>query len=129
MSRFSATATEHALAPSNRGRLEGPDRVGLVGVPGQGAFFLLQLKLSGQTVADARFESHGCGATVASGSMLTEWIVGKTLDECRGLTTDRLIELLEGLPPDKVHCAGQAIEALRQAVDPSSSNPQEGVAP
>ena len=77
MPRFSDTVMAHFEAPSNRGRLEQPDGVGLVGTPGAGPFFLLGLSVAGGRVTAARFECHGCGAFVACGSVLTELVVGR----------------------------------------------------
>ncbi len=124
MSRFSDTVMDHYQDPRNRGLLEAPDRVGVAGVPGQGRFVMLQFALKDGRVAVARFQCHGCGATIASASMLTELIQGKTLDECRSLTVEHLLQALDGLPPDKQHIAGFAMAALRQALkelDPSTS--------
>lgn len=120
MSRFSETVMEHFSDPQNRGTLEDPDLIGAFGVAGQGPFFTLQLKLCDRRIEQARFECNACGATVASGSVLTELVLGKTLNECRCLTTDDLLQALDGLPADKRYCAQIAIKALQQAIQEPS---------
>ena len=116
MSRFSDTVMAHFQAPSNRGRLEHADGVGLVGTPGAGPFFLLGLNVSSGRVTEARFECHGCGAFVACGSVLTELVIGREVVACATISQLELTEALEGLPPDKHHCLDTALHALRQAL-------------
>ena len=116
MSRFSETLTEHVLAPRNTGAMEDADLTGHAGTPGRGAFLILFLKLQGDRIAAAKYQTYGCGPTIAAGSMLTELIVSRTLDECRKLTADDLIAALDGVPPDKLHCPALAIGALRDAL-------------
>jgi len=116
MGRFSETLMDHFTFPRNSGTLKAPDRVGLAGQPGQGPFMVLHLKLDGQTVAAARFQTYGCGASIAAGSMLTELIIGRTVSDCRTLTAERLSEALGGFPPDKQHCPILAVAALRHAL-------------
>ena len=112
MPRFSDTVMAHFEAPSNRGRLEHPDGVGLVGTPGAGAFFLLGLHVAGGRVTAARFECHGCGAFVACGSVLTELVIGRDVASCKAITQLELVEALDGLTPDKQHCLDTALHAL-----------------
>lgn len=116
MGHFSDTLMDHFSSPRNTGVLEEPDLVGLVGTPGQGPFFVLYLKLTDGRIDAARFRTHGCGATIAAGSMLTELIRGRTPDECRGLTVDNLIAALDGVPPEKLHSPTLAIAALQHAL-------------
>lgn len=117
MSRYSEAVMDHFQSPRNWGKLDAPDRVGVAGSPGRSGYLVLQLNLADGRVSEARFQSHSCGATVASGSVLTELVVGRTLDECRALSVDDLLAVLGGLPPDKGHCTGMALRALRQAID------------
>lgn len=117
MGRFSEILMDHFTYPRNSGVLEAPDRVGLAGRPGQGPFMALHLKLDGRTVAAARFQTYGCGASIAAGSMLTELIIGRTVGECRALTAERLSEALGGFPPDKQHCPVLAVAALNHALE------------
>ena len=118
MARFSETLTEHVMAPRNAGVMEDPDLTGHAGTPGRGAFLILFLKVQDDRIAAAKYQTYGCGPTIAAGSMLTELIVGRTIAECRELTTDDLIAALDGVPPDKLHCPALAIGALQ---DPSKS--------
>lgn len=117
MGRFSDIVMDHFQSPRNLGRLDSPDFVGLAGAPGQSGYLVLHLKVKGDRISAARFQCHNCGATIATGSMLTELILGRTLAECRELTSAELIEALDGLPSDKRHCAGLAIHALHQALE------------
>ena len=116
MPRFSDTVMAHFEAPSNRGRLQQPDGVGLVGTPGAGPFFLLGLNVACGRVTAARFECHGCGAFVACGSVLTELVIGRDVDGCMAISQLELTEALDGLPSDKQHCLDTALHALRQAL-------------
>ena len=79
---------------------------------GRAAFLILYLKLQDERIAEAKYHTYGCGPTIAAGSMLTELIVGRTVAECRDLTVEKLIEALDGVPPDKLHCPGLAIAAF-----------------
>ena len=96
----------------NGGAIENPDLTGHAGAPGRGAFMILYLKIEDERIAAAKYHTVGCGPTIASGSMLTEMINGKSIAECRELTVENLIEALDGVPPDKLHCPALAIGAL-----------------
>lgn len=117
MRRYSETVMEHFQSPTNFHVMDDADAVGLVGIPGQGRHLVLYLKIGEGRVRDASFQCHGCGATVASGSMLVEMIVDHTIDECRQITHSQLDKKLGGLPADKRHCAGYAVRALNQALE------------
>ena len=96
--------------------MEAPDLTGVAGTLGSGAFLVLYLKVEESRIAAAKYQTYGCGPTIAAGSILTEMIVGRTIEECRELTVDQLIEALDGIPPDKLHCPALAIAALRDAL-------------
>ena len=113
MARFSETLMEHFQSPRNSGRMESPDVVGLAGVPGQGRYLVLYVRLAGEQISQAQFECHGCGVTIACGSILTELISGKALTDCERLTAADLVEALDGVPPDRGDCPEFAIHALR----------------
>jgi nitrogen fixation protein NifU and related proteins len=122
--KYSETLMDHVMAPRNGGVMENPDLTGHAGSPGRGAFLILYLKVEDERVAAAKYQTYGCGPTMAAGSMLTEIIGGWTIAECRELTVEKLIEALDGVPPDKLHCPGLAIAALRDALghlDPSTA--------
>ncbi len=116
MATYSETLTEHVMAPRNAGVLDHPDLTGHAGAPGRGAFMILFLRVKEGRIAAAMYQTIGCGPTIASGSMLTELILGRTIGECRALTAKNLIDALDGMPPDKLHCPALAIAALRDAL-------------
>jgi nitrogen fixation NifU-like protein len=122
MGKYSETLTDHVMSPRNCGVMESPDLTGHAGAPGRGAFMILFLRVDDDRVAAAKYHTAGCGLTIASGSMLTELIVGRTLAECAELTAEKLIEALDGVPPDKLHCPALAIAALRDALSHSSAD-------
>ena len=116
MAKYSETLTEHVMSPRNGGAIECPDLTGHAGAPGRGAFMILYLKVEDERIAVAKYHTVGCGPTIASGSMLTEMIKGKSIAECRELTVENLIDALDGVPPDKLHCPALAIGALKDAL-------------
>jgi nitrogen fixation NifU-like protein len=116
MGKYSETLTEHVMAPRNAGVMENPDVTGIAGVPGRGAFMIIYLRIEEERITAARYHTVGCGPTIASGSMLTEMIAGRSIAECRDLTVEHLIEALDGMPPDKIHCQALAIGALKDAL-------------
>ncbi len=115
MAKYSETLTEHVMAPRNGGAMEDADLTGRAGSPWRGAFMILYLKIEDERIAAARYHTVGCGPTIASGSMLTETIKGKSIAECREFTVENLIAALDGGPPDKLHCPALAIAALKDA--------------
>jgi len=127
MSRFSELVMEHFMEPRNCGTLEAPDAVGVAGSPGQGPYFVIQLAIQNDRVTAVRFQSHSCGATVASGSALTELVSGSTLETCQKIVAQDVIDALDGLPPDKRHCAGFAVHALSEALKKCSDNPGHSI--
>ena len=123
MGKYSETLTEHVMAPRNSGSIENPDLTGHAGAQGRGAFMILYLKVENERITAAKYHTVGCGPTIASGSMLTEMIAGKSIAECRVLTVDNLIDALDGVPPDKLHCPALAIGALKDALAKWSGAP------
>jgi nitrogen fixation NifU-like protein len=97
--------------------MDSPDSIGCVGRPGNGPFLILCLRCTDDTVSEAKFQTYGCGATIACGSMLTTMIIGRSIEECRQFTQEQLIAALDGVPPDKMHSPALAIGALRAALD------------
>ena len=95
--------------------------VGVSGVPGEGPFLVFQITCTESIVSAASFQSHNCGVTVASGSILTTMVLGKTLEECRQISAAEIIAALGGIPPDKQHAPQFAILAMRQAVEESAA--------
>lgn len=119
-SRYSDTITDHFMEPRNGGRLQHPSGTGLSGTPGQGPYFLLQIISDRTHIQNASFQCHNCGVTVACGSMLTELIKQKSLQECNEITPQQLSDALDGVPPDKMHMVTFVIEALRLALGEAS---------
>ena len=114
---YNETVMEHFMNPRNVGEIEGADGVGEVGNPACGDMMRLYLKIEGGKVADAKFRTFGCGAAIASSSMLTEMVKGKTVAEVRAITNDQVAAALGGLPEVKIHCSVMAEEAVKAALD------------
>jgi nitrogen fixation NifU-like protein len=114
---YSDKVMDHFKNPRNVGEIEDADGVGTVGNPKCGDIMKIYLKVDGNTIKDVRFKTFGCGAAVASSSMATELVKGKTLDEAWSLTNKAVIEALEGLPPAKIHCSVLAEEAIHEAIN------------
>ena len=96
--------------------MESPDLVGVAGVPGQGRHLILYARIVDGRVAEAQFDCHGCGVTIACGSALTELITGRLIGECQAVGTKDLIAAIDGVPPDKGDCPEFAIHALRHLI-------------
>jgi len=114
---YSAKVMDHFMNPRNVGEIDGADGVGEVGNPACGDMMRLYLKIEDGRVVDARFRTFGCGAAIASSSMLTEMIKGKTVEEAREITNHAVAEALDGLPAVKIHCSVMAEQAVRSALD------------
>ncbi len=114
---YSDTVIDHFEHPRNMGEIEGADGVAEVGNPTCGDFTRIYLKIDGDRIVDVRFKTFGCAAAIASSSMTTELIKGKTVDEALKLTNEAVIERLGGLPPAKHHCSVMAEDALRAAIE------------
>jgi nitrogen fixation NifU-like protein len=114
---YSEKVMDHFMNPRNVGEIESPDGVGEVGNPACGDMMRLYLKIGEGRVLDAKFRTFGCGAAIASSSMLTEMIKGKTVDEARAITNLQVAEALDGLPAVKIHCSVMAEQAVKSALD------------
>jgi len=125
MGKYSETLTDRVMDPRNAGVMDNPDVIGHAGAAGRGAFMILFLRVQGDRIASAKYHTVGCGPTIAAGSMLTELIVGRTTAKCRELTTEHLIEALDGVPSDKLHCPALAIGALHDALSKWSTEEEE----
>ena len=113
---YPETLLDHFQHPRNVGELPDPDAIGVAGTPGHGNYMVLHLRLTGGRVSEARYRCHGCGPTIAAGSVLTTLIVGLSPAECEVMSEAALTEALGGLPPGKERCPALAIEALRDAL-------------
>jgi len=108
---------DHFSDPRNVGEVEDPDGVGEVGNPVCGDVTRITVRIDHDRIADVKFKTFGCGAAVATSSMLTELVMGKTLKEAAQVTNTSVAEALGGLPPQKMHCSNLAADALRQALE------------
>ncbi len=114
---YSDKVMDHFMHPRNMGEIEDPSGVGEVGNPACGDVMRLYLKIEDDKIVDAKFKTFGCGAAIASSSMTTEMIKGKTIDEALKLSNQAVSEALGGLPPAKQHCSVLAEEALQAALE------------
>lgn len=108
---------EHFRNPRNVGEIPDADGVGTVGNPVCGDLMTVYIKVKDNRLEDVKFKTFGCGAAVATSSMITELAKGKTLDEARKITRSDVADSLGGLPPVKMHCSNLAADALRAAID------------
>ena len=114
---YSEKVMDHFMNPRNVGEIESADGVGEVGNPACGDMMRLYLKIDDGKVVDAKFRTFGCGAAIASSSMLTEMIKGKTVDEARAISNQHVADALDGLPAVKIHCSVMAEQAVKSALD------------
>ncbi len=116
MALYSETVMDHFRNPRNVGVIEDADGVGEVGNAKCGDIMTMYLKIDGDTIADVKFETFGCGSAIASSSMATELIKGKPVSEALQLTNKAVAEALDGLPAHKLHCSVLAEEAIKAAL-------------
>ncbi|HAN09198.1 MAG TPA: Fe-S cluster assembly scaffold protein NifU [Clostridiales bacterium] len=114
---YSDKVMEHFNSPRNMGEIENPDGVGTVGNAKCGDIMRIYLEVEDDIIVDVKFKTFGCGAAVATSSMATELIKGKTIDEALELTNKAVVEALDGLPPAKIHCSVLAEEAIKAAIE------------
>jgi nitrogen fixation NifU-like protein len=115
---YSDKVIDHYDNPRNVGSLDkGSDNVGtgIVGAPECGDVMKLQIEVDGDTIVDAKFKTFGCGSAIASSSLATEWIKGKTIHEAASITNTDIVEELS-LPPVKIHCSVLAEDAIKAAI-------------
>ncbi len=108
---------EHCLHPHNVGEIKDADGIGSVGNPVCGDILKLYLKIKDDKIVDAKFKTFGCGAAIATSSMVTELVKDKTIDEALKISNRIVAESLGGLPAVKMHCSVLAEEALKSAID------------
>lgn len=113
---YSEKVMDHFTNPRNVGEIEDADGVGQVGNAKCGDIMKMYLKIEDGIIKDAKFKTFGCGAAVATSSMATELLIGKTIKEAEAITNKAVMEALDGLPPAKVHCSVLAEEAIAAAL-------------
>jgi len=114
---YSEKVMDHFRNPRNMGEMENPDGVGKVGNPVCGDMMELYIKVENDVITDVKFMTFGCGAAIATSSMVTELVKGKTLDEALKISNATVAEALDGLPPVKMHCSVLAEDALKGAIE------------
>lgn len=114
---YSEKVMEHFQNPRNVGEIENPSGVGEVGNAKCGDIMKIYLDVQDNIIKDVKFKTYGCGSAIASSSMATELIKGKTLEEAWVLTNKAVAEALDGLPPVKMHCSVLAEEAIHKAIN------------
>ncbi len=116
MALYSEKVMDHFRNPRNLGTLEDANAIGEVGNTKCGDIMRMYLKIKDETIEDVRFETFGCGSAIATSSMATELVKGKSLSEALELTNRAVVEALDGLPANKIHCSVLAEEAIKAAV-------------
>ena len=116
MALYSDIVMDHFMHPRNVGEIENPDGVGQVGNAKCGDIMKMYLKINGNVIEDVKIETFGCGSAIASSSMATELIKGKTIDEALAVTNKQVVDALGGLPAHKLHCSVLAEESIKSAV-------------
>ena len=114
---YSEKVMDHFSNPRNVGELEQPSGTGMVGNPACGDIMKLTIQVEGGVVKDVKFKTFGCGAAIATSSMVTELVKGKNLDEAERISNSTVAEALDGLPPVKMHCSNLAADALHAAIE------------
>ena len=117
MEEYSQKVMDHFMNPRNVGSIENPDGVGEVGNPRCGDIMRIYLKIDNDVITDIKFQTFGCGAAVATSSMITEMVKGENIEEALKISNQNVAEALGGLPPVKMHCSNLAAQALKAAID------------
>jgi len=113
---YSEKVMDHFRNPRNMGEIADADGVGTVGNPVCGDLMTIYIKVKDNRIEDIKFKTFGCGAAIATSSMVTEMVKGKTLEESMKVTRADVAENLDGLPPIKMHCSNLAADGLHEAI-------------
>lgn len=114
---YSDKVMDHFRNPRNVGEIENADGIGEVGNPACGDIMKIYIKVKDNRIEDIKFKTFGCGAAIATSSMVTEMVKGKTLEEAMNISNKQVAEALDGLPPIKMHCSNLAADALHAAIE------------
>tara|TARA_B100001245_G_scaffold1397_1_gene1112 strand:+ start:12990 stop:13373 length:384 start_codon:yes stop_codon:yes gene_type:complete len=115
---YSEQVLDHYENPRNVGKMNREDSdvgTGMVGAPACGDVMQLQIKVEDDVIVDAKFKTYGCGSAIASSSLLTEWVKGKSLQEAKEIKNTEIVDALS-LPPVKIHCSVLAEDAIKSAI-------------
>ncbi len=113
---YSKKVLAHFRKPHNLGKIKDASGVGEVGNLSCGDVMKLYIKVDGETIKDVKFETYGCAAAIASSSITTDLVKGKTIKEALAMTNKEVIDSLDGLPPIKIHCSLLSVDALNEAI-------------
>lgn len=116
MGLYNDKVMDHFMNPHNVGEIENADGTGTYGSPVCGDMMQITLKIEDDVIKDAKFKTFGCGSAIASSSVATDMIIGKTIDEALAITNRQIIDELGGLPAVKVHCSVLADHAIKSAI-------------
>lgn len=114
---YSEKVMEHFMNPRNMGEIHDADGVGEVGNPVCGDLMTIYIKVKDNVITDIKFKTFGCGAAIATSSMVTELVKGKTIEDALKVTNKDVAEELDGLPPIKMHCSLLAEEGIKTAIE------------
>ncbi len=114
---YSEKVMDHFTNPRNVGEIDNADGVGEVGNASCGDIMRISLAVENNVIKDVKFKTFGCGAAVATSSMVTEMVKGKTIEEALAISNKSVAEALDGLPPAKMHCSNLAADALHKAIE------------
>jgi len=114
---YSEKVMDHFSNPRNVGEIEDADGVGEVGNPVCGDMMTIYIKVDDGKLTDIKFKTFGCGAAIATSSMITEMAMGMTIEEALEITRDSVADALDGLPPVKLHCSNLAADGLHAAIE------------
>ncbi|MCX6726596.1 MAG: iron-sulfur cluster assembly scaffold protein [Candidatus Shapirobacteria bacterium] len=113
---YSKKVLKHFRNPHNLGSIKQPDGVGEVGNMACGDVMKLYIKVEGNNISEIKFETYGCAAAIATSSVITDLVKGKTINEALEMTNKSVIDSLDGLPPIKIHCSLLSVDALNEAI-------------
>jgi len=116
MGMYSEKVMDHFRNPRNVGEIPDADGVGEIGNVSCGDIMKIFIKVEDDVIRDVKFQTFGCGSAIATSSMVTEMVKGKSLDEAEKITNKAVAEALDGLPPEKMHCSNLAADALHEAI-------------
>lgn len=126
MENYNEKVMDHFMNPRNVGVIKNPDAVGEVGNPVCGDIMRIFLKIKDNIITDIKFQTFGCGAAIATSSMVTEMVKGKSIEEAEKVTNMDVAKALGGLPPIKMHCSNLAQQALKSAIEDYRKHTADG---